>query len=132
MKLLLDTQLWLWIFSSPERLNSAAIDAISDETNEILLSVASIWELGIKVAIGKLSIPEPIDAYLAKRLVSLRANPLDITATHALRAASLPLHHKDPFDRMLIAQAQTDGITIATTDVTFHQYPATPILWAGK
>ena len=122
MKLLLDTQCWLWIFSSPD----------PDETNEILLSVASIWELGIKLAIGKLSIPEPIDGYLAKRLVSLRAKPLAITATHALRAAALPPHHKDPFDRMLIAQSQTEGITIVTTDLAFNQYPTTPILWAGK
>ena len=130
MTLLLDTQCWLWTFSSPHRLNAAALSAISDENNEILLSVASIWELGIKVAIGKLSIPQPIDAYLAKRLASLRAKPLDITATHALRAASLPPHHKDPFDRLLIAQAQTESITIVTNDLAFNQYAGTLILWA--
>jgi len=130
MKLLLDTQCWLWTFSSPERLNAAALNAISQESNEILLSVASIWELGMKVAIGKLSLPEPVDAYLAKRLTSLRAKPLNITATHALRAASLPPHHKDPFDRLLIAQAQTENITIVTTDLAFNQYTGTLILWA--
>jgi PIN domain nuclease of toxin-antitoxin system len=130
MKLLLDTQCWLWSFSLPDRLNSAAIAAISHETNEIFLSVASIWEIGIKVAIGKLSLPEPIDVYIAKRLASLRAKPLEITATHALRAASLPPHHKDPFDRMLIAQSQIEGLTIVTTDLTFNQYQGTPILHA--
>jgi PIN domain nuclease of toxin-antitoxin system len=132
MKLLLDTQCWLWSLSSPEQLNGAAINAISDETNEILLSVASIWELGIKVAIGKLAIPEPMEVYFAKRLASLRAKPLEITASHALRAAALPLHHKDPFDRMLIAQSQVEGVTIATTDATFNRYQGTAILWAGK
>jgi len=89
MKLLLDTQCWLWIFSSPERLNAAALKAISHESNEMLLSVASIWELGIKVAIGKLSLPEPIDAYLAKRLTSLRAKPLNITHCNARPARRL-------------------------------------------
>jgi PIN domain nuclease of toxin-antitoxin system len=132
MKLLLDTQCLLWWFSEPDRLNTAAFNSIASESNEIWLSVASIWELAIKVASGKLSLPEPIDTYLAKHFVHLKAKPLGITASHALRAASLPPHHKDPFDRLLIAQAQTEGITIATTDLTFHKYAGTPILWAGK
>jgi PIN domain nuclease of toxin-antitoxin system len=69
VKLLLDTQCWLWWFSQPERLNEAVIDSITDETNALWFSVASVWEMGIKVAIGKLPLPEPIDSYIASRMV---------------------------------------------------------------
>ena len=93
MKLLLDTQCWLWWFVQPERLNEEAIVQIADETNELWFSVASIWEMGIKVAIGKLPLPEPIDSYISTLMVQLGARYLEITAPHALRAAALPLHH---------------------------------------
>lgn len=103
MKLLLDTQCWWWWFTQPERLSEEAISHIVDETNDLWFSVASVWEIGIKVAIGKLPLPEPIDRYVSSRMVQLGAQSLEITATHALQAAALPLHHRDPFDRMLIA-----------------------------
>ena len=69
MKLLLDTQCWLWWFAQPERLSEAAIAEIANETNELSLSVASVWEIGIKVAIGKLSLPEPIDDYISSQKI---------------------------------------------------------------
>lgn len=94
MKLLLDTQCWLWWFVQPERLNEEAIAYIADETNELWLSVASIWEMSIKVAIGKLPLPEPIDSYISSRMMQLGARSLDIKAPHALQAAALPLHHR--------------------------------------
>ena len=87
MKLLLDTQCWLWWFSQPERLNEQVIAHIADETNELWLSVASVWEIGIKVAIGKLPLPEPIDSYISSRMVQLGTRSLEITALHALQAA---------------------------------------------
>lgn len=124
MKLLLDRQCWLWWFAQPERLNEVAIAHIADETNELWLSVASIWEMGIKVAIGKLLLPEPIDSYISSRMGQLGARSLGITASHALRVAALPLHHRDPFDRMLIAQAQMEDMMIVSADsmfdLTFH------------
>ncbi|WP_427162111.1 type II toxin-antitoxin system VapC family toxin [Aliinostoc sp. HNIBRCY26] len=122
MKLLLDTECWLWWFAQPERLSEEAITHIADETNELWLSVASIWEIGIKVAIAKLPLPEPPDSYISSRMGLLGMKSLEITATHALKAASLPLHHRDPFDRMLIAQAITEGIPIISADVAFDAY----------
>jgi len=132
VKLLIDTQCWLWWFAQPERLSEKTIAHIADETNEVWLSVASVWEIGIKVAIGKLPLPEPIDSYISSRMVQLKARSLEITATHALRAAALPLHHRDPFDRMLIAQAQLDNLTLVSTDIMFRQYNDVNILWAGN
>ncbi|MBD1922620.1 type II toxin-antitoxin system VapC family toxin [Microcoleus sp. FACHB-831] len=122
MKLLLDTQYWLWWFAQPERLSEEKIAHIADESNELWFSVASIWEMGIKVAIGKLPLPEPIDSYISTRIVQLDMRSLEITAGHALRAAALPLHHRDPFDRMLIAQAQMEGMTLVSADPIFKQY----------
>ena len=128
MKLLIDTQCWLWWFSEPDRLTAATIAQISDESNEIWFSVASVWELGIKVGLGKLPLPEPIDRYLASRMKELGARSLEIRADHAIRAGGLPLHHRDPFDRMLIAQAQGEGMTIITADRLFDLYEV-EILW---
>lgn len=130
MKLLLDTQCWLWWFAQPERLSEEAITSIADETNELWFSVASIWEIGIKVAIGKLPLPEPPDKYLSSRMRRLGVRSLEITATHALRAAALPSHHRDPFDRMLIAQAQLEDMTVVSADAMFKQYSDVSILWA--
>lgn len=132
MKLLLDTQCWLWWFAQPERLNEDAIAHIADETNELWFSVASIWEIGIKVSIGKLPLPEPIDSYISTRMVQLGARYLEITAPHALRAAALPLHHRDPFDRMLIAQAQIEGMMLVSADPIFKEYSDLSLLWAAN
>ena len=116
MKLLIDTQCWLWWFAEPDRLTLATIAQISDESNEIWFSVASVWEMGIKVGLGKLPLPEPIDRYLASRMKQLGARSLEIRADHAIQAGGLPLHHRDPFDRMLIAKAQVEGMTIVTAE----------------
>ncbi len=120
MKLLLDTQCWLWWFAQPERLNEEAIAHIADETNALWLSVASIWEMGIKVAIGKLPLPEPIDSYIPSRMVLLNMRSLEIKASHALQASMLPLHHRDPFDRMLVAQAQMEDMMLVSADPMFR------------
>lgn len=131
MKLLLDTQSWLWWFAQPERLSEEAITNIADETNELWFSVASVWEIGIKVAIGKLPLPEPPDRYISSRMGQLGVRSLEITATHALQAAALPLHHRDPFDRMLIAQAQIEEMTLVSADSMFSQYDVS-ILWTAR
>lgn len=132
MKLLLDTQCWLWWFAQPERLNEEAISQIADENNELWFSVASIWEMGIKVALGKLPLPEPINSYISSRMEQLKAKSLEIIASHALRAAALPLHHRDPFDRMLIAQAQIENMVLVSTDVILRQYSDIFLLWAAN
>lgn len=131
MKFLLDTQCWLWWFAQPERLNEEAITQIDDETNELWLSVASVWEMGIKVAIGKLPLPEPIDSYISSRMVQLGVRSLEITASHALQASALPLHHRDPFDRMLIAQAIAENMMLVSADPVFRQYNVST-LWAAS
>ncbi|MDJ0620840.1 MAG: type II toxin-antitoxin system VapC family toxin [Calothrix sp. MO_192.B10] len=130
MRLLLDTQCWLWWFAQPEKLREDVIEQIADETNEVWLSAASVWEMGIKVSIGKLPLPEPIDNYVFARMAQLGARSLEITASHALREAVLPLHHRDPFDRMLIAQAQIEDMTLVSADSTFNQYEVS-LLWAA-
>ena len=132
MKLLLDTQCWLWWFAEPDRLNEEAIDHIADERNELWFSVASIWEIGIKFSLGKLPLPEPVDSYIYNRMVQLGVQYLEIRAPHALQAAALPLHHRDPFDRMLIAQAQIEGMTLVSADSIFNQYSDISIIRAGN
>lgn len=132
MKLLLDMQCWLWWFAQPERLNEETIAHIADEMNELWFSVATIWEIGIKNALGKLPLPEPIDSYISSRMVQLGVQYLEIRAPHALRAAALPLHHRDPFDRMLIAQAQIEDMTLVSADSMFQQYSDISILSTGN
>ena len=131
MKLLLDTQCWLWWFSQPERLSEEAIKQISDETNQVWFSVASVWAIGIKVSIGKLPLPEKIDDYIPTRMIQLGTQSLEITASHALRAAALPLLHRDPFDRMLIAQSQIEGMTLVSADSMFAHYDVS-VIWAAS
>ncbi|MEH1804192.1 type II toxin-antitoxin system VapC family toxin [Nostoc sp.] len=131
MKLLLDTQCWLWWFAQPEGLNEEAIAHIADENNELWLSVASIWEIGIKVAICKLPLPDPLDSYISSRMAQLGMRSLEITASHALQAAGLPFHHRDTFDRMLIAQAQIEEMTLVSADSMFNKYDIF-LIWAAK
>jgi PIN domain nuclease of toxin-antitoxin system len=122
VKLLLDSQCFLWWFAEPERLSEKAIAHITDEANELWFSVASIWEVGIKAALGKLPLPEPVERYIPSRMAQLGAKSLEIRAAHAIRAAALPMHHRDPFDRMLVAQAQVDDMTIVSADAMLTQY----------
>jgi PIN domain nuclease of toxin-antitoxin system len=120
LNLLLDTQCLLWWFTAPEQLNSKAIKQIVDADNELFFSVASAWEIAIKVGIGKLPLPEPVDTY---------AKYLDIVFPHACRVATLPLLHRDPFDRILVAQAQIERMTLVTADEILTQY-SVDLLWA--
>lgn len=131
MRLLLDTQCWLWWFAQPENLSENVVETIANESNEVWFSVASVWEMGIKVSIGKLSLPEPMDDYISTRMTQLGAKSLEINASHALQVAALPLHHRDPFDRMLIAQAQREDMTLVSADSTFNQYEVS-LLWAAS
>jgi PIN domain nuclease of toxin-antitoxin system len=129
LKLLLDTQCLLWWFTEPERLKSAAIEQIVSTDNELFFSVASAWEIAIKVGIGKLPLSEPVDTYVASRMRLLGAKYVDIVFPHACRVATLPLFHRDPFDRILVAQAQIEQMTLVTADEVLNQYEV-DLLWA--
>lgn len=113
MNLLLDTHAFLWALDDDSRLSPAARTAIIDGHNVVYVSAATAWEIVIKRAIGKLKIPQ--SDYL-EELRLHRFTPLPITTEHALAVKDLPLHHKDPFDRMLIAQAQEERLTLITRD----------------
>lgn len=119
MNLLLDTHVFLWAVDNSPELSSAARAAIVDGGNVVFVSAATAWEIAIKRAIGKLTTPE--GDYLEELSVH-RFTPLSITTEHALAVEKLPAHHKDPFDRMLIAQAQEEHLTIITRDQRLGLY----------
>lgn len=122
MRVLLDTHCWLWWIAEPQRLGTAAHSIFADSTNELLLSVASLWEISIKYGIGKLTLPETPEVFVPPRLRRDRITLLPVKPEHSLQVWSLPLHHKDPFDRMLITQAQHDQLPVMTADPLFTQY----------
>lgn len=122
MKLLLDTQTWLWMQVSPERLNTDALTLVSQVEQELLLSAASSWEIAVKYALGKLALPVPPLEYVPDRMRSSGVGGLAVTHTHALAAGALPPHHRDPFDRLLVAQAQLEDLTILTADRMLERY----------
>jgi len=119
MNLLLDTHVFLWAVDDAPNLSPAARAAILDGRNIVYVSSATAWEISIKRGIGKLKIPS--SDYL-EELRLHRFTPLNITTEHALAVESLPPHHKDPFDRMLIAQAQEEHLTIVTRDQRMRLY----------
>ena len=116
MRVLLDTHILLWTVLDDPRLSAAQLEAIA--TGELYLSAAIVWEIGIKRALGKLDVPEEIFSIA----VDAGCRPLPISWTHAETAASLPPHHADPFDRMLIAQARCEGLRLASSDVWMRAY----------
>jgi PIN domain nuclease of toxin-antitoxin system len=122
MKLLLDTQCWLWMQASPERLSEQARELVSDTAIELALSAVSSWEIAIKYALGKLPLPEPPAGYVPRRLRDDGIEPLAITHVHTLRVAQLPQLHRDPFDRLLVAQTQCERLTLLTVDRLLTSY----------
>jgi PIN domain nuclease of toxin-antitoxin system len=122
VKLLLDTHVFLWLLAKPERLGNN-ISLAEDSRNELLLSAASSWEIAIKHGIGRLHLPEPPQRYVPTSLHAIGARGLPIEHTHALAVASLPPLHRDPFDRLLVAQAEMLDIPLMTADPAIVQYP---------
>ena len=122
MKLLLDTHLLLWAANAPEQLPSAARDLIESPENELLFSAASLWEIAIKSSLGRNDFR--VDARLLRRgLLDNGYGELPISSEHAVYIDALPPIHKDPFDRILVAQATVEGITLLTTDAQVAGYP---------
>lgn len=122
MRLLLDTHVLLWLLSDPDRIEQRARRDIEDTGNTVLLSAVSTWEIATKHALGKLALPEPPEALLARAARELQSTELPITSRHALISASLPKHHNDPFDRLLVAQAIVDQAVLATGDGKLRPY----------
>jgi PIN domain nuclease of toxin-antitoxin system len=122
VRVLLDTHAFLWWIDGGERLSSRARRVISDPANDCLLSIASAWEMAIKVSLEKLALPAPLDPFLSDQLAANRFRALGIELRHVAKVAVLPFHHRDPFDRLLVAQALTEGLPIVSADPIFRRY----------
>ncbi|MBU7585308.1 MAG: type II toxin-antitoxin system VapC family toxin [Nostoc sp. TH1S01] len=125
MKLLLDTQAFLWFVLNDRALSQVACDLIVDPLNDILLSPASYWEIAIKVSIGKYQIPESFATWIERQIQVNELEILPIKVFHTAAIVNLPFHHKDPFDRLLIAQALTETIPIISADAVLDNYAVT-------
>jgi PIN domain nuclease of toxin-antitoxin system len=122
MRLLLDTHAWLWILIEPERIGPRTRALLAESGNTFMLSIASVWELAIKHAAGRLSLPEPPLEYVRSRTRADGIGLLAMSAEHVCRAASLERHHADPFDRVLVAQAQIEDLVVVTHDQHIPKY----------
>jgi PIN domain nuclease of toxin-antitoxin system len=118
VRLLLDTHVLLWALGDPGELKDEARSAIVDPDNEVLVSAASTWEIAIKGALGKLRAPDDLSHHIA----AAHFEELPITIEHTLTAGALPRHHADPFDRLLVAQAQLEGVALLTRDERLELY----------
>ncbi len=123
MRVLLDTHVFLWWASERgARVSEPAREILSDGANIVAISLASVWEIAIKVSGGRMDLPAPFDRYLPDRIRDHGFELLPIQMSHALQVGGLPPIHRDPFDRMLIAQAQVEGIPLLTADPAITRY----------
>jgi PIN domain nuclease of toxin-antitoxin system len=122
MRLLVDTQAFLWWVDGASKLSRKARRAVADPGNECLFSLASCWEMAIKLSLGKLRLDEPIDTFVPAQLSANQFSLLEISFRHTARVAKLPFRHRDPFDRLLVAQALEDGLTVVTSDPVLTKY----------
>lgn len=123
MNLLLDTHIFLWSTAQPDRLTATVREALQNPENELFLSVASVWEMQIKIQTGKLNLPLPIETFVSVQRSLNQIRSLPIVEHHIWLLGTLPMHHKDPFDRLLIAQAIAEQWRLVTVDPVFKQYP---------
>jgi PIN domain nuclease of toxin-antitoxin system len=128
VKLLLDTHVVLWAATDPERIEPQARSAIEDGANDVFASIVTAWEVAIKQSLGKLELPEPAERWLPSVLKSTGILVADLGLAAALRVRALPWHHRDPFDRLLIAHALEGGFTLVSHDAEFELYGAPLIL----
>lgn len=128
MKYLLDTMVWLWSVGPTEKIGRAGLEILSRGSEEIYLSAVSSSEIAIKVKLGKFELPEEPGPYVRTRLAAQGIRPLPVTQDHGLKVYDLPLHHNDPFDRLLVAQAMVEEMVILTSDRMFKKYPAELVL----
>ncbi len=122
MGYLLDTRCWLWLQTEPERFPDRLLNKLADRAVDLFLSAASAWEIGIKHATGRLTLPEPPTVYVPAGMRRTGTRELPVSHAHALAAAALPPHHRDPFDRLLVAQSRIEGKPLVTADRVVQQY----------
>ena len=122
MRVLLDTHAFLWWILDDAALSRRARETIGSPRNECLLSAASCWEMAIKVSIGKLELDGTVERFVPHHLAVNGFSELPVDVRHAARVARLPFHHRDPFDRLLVAQAQSEGMILVTSDRTLARY----------
>ncbi len=127
MRLLLDTHAVIWAVDDPAKLSSDAANAIEDPANELLVSAGTIWEVSIKVGLKKLSLSMPFRRWMNKAMADLGLTLLPINVEYADVQAALPRHHGDPFDRLLVAQAQVENVSLVSADAVFDHYGVTRI-----
>jgi PIN domain nuclease of toxin-antitoxin system len=129
VRILLDTCTFLSLTATPDRITVKVSNLFRKLDNAFFLSVASAWKIAIKYKIGQLDLPaHPPSIYLPERLQQYRLRHLEITLGHVIEAGALHIHHSDPFDRLLIAQAKMEGLTVAKPDATFSFYDV-PVIW---
>lgn len=122
MRILLDTQCWLWMLMAPERFSEVSRSLLEASENDLYLSAASAWEIAIKYGLGKLTLPGRPAELIPELMSQTAVSPLPVLHSHALRVADLPVHHRDPFDRLLVAQAQLEDLPILTADPRLEAY----------
>lgn len=128
MRVLLDTHAFIWWIGDDERLSERVREVVADGGNDLFFSVVSGWEMAIKAHLGKLRVSEHLGAYLSRELASNSIQVLSVYLSHAVRVADLPDHHQDPFDRLLIAQAQVEGLSLVSADTEVSRYPV-DVIW---
>jgi len=131
MRLLLDTSVVLWSVAGEHKLNSRATELLRSSASQLYLSSASTWEIAIKYALGTLKLHVEPAVLVPEIIRGMGMQALDISHLHAIEAGQLPTHHRDPFDRMLIAQARLEGLTLLTADTIFRKYEVEQI-FCGK
>ena len=127
MRAILDTHAFLWAMAGDRRMSQKAHDLFKGPS-DLFLSIASIWEILIKVQLGKLHLPRPAGPFVIRKLAENRIETLPIDLDHLFAFEGLPMHHRDPFDRMLIAQALEENLPIVTADPLFARYPV-KVIW---
>jgi PIN domain nuclease of toxin-antitoxin system len=128
VKLLLDTNVFIWLNDAPHRVRESVMSIIANPDNDLCLSLASIWEMQIKIQLGKLELSDALPDILRTQQVDNNLQVLIINLNHIWALENLPYHHRDPFDRLLIAQAQTEGMTLVSADGVFDSYDV-DLLW---
>ncbi len=128
MKLLLDTHTFIWWDSEPAKLSASALSACQDQANTLILSVVSVWEIQIKSQLGKLKFNLPLSEIIQSQRQMNNVQVLTLELDHVLELQNLPYHHKDPFDRLLIAQANVEDVLLVSGDSIFSEYPIN-LIW---
>lgn len=128
MKLLLDTHVFLWLRKTPEKIPPSVLDSYEDIRSDVFLSMASIWEMQIKNQLGKLELDLPLNELIEQQCLENGLQILAIETSHIYALKNLPLHHNDPFDRLILVQAQLENLKLASADTVFNRYEV-DLIW---